>query len=268
MAALALGLSACGIRFVEHSFEDDKAVPEKIESVVIQTGSGNVSIRYTKGATQTTIHRRVTHRRDQKPEGETHKVEGTVLTLHDCGDNCSVDYQVNLPSDKVIVHGTVGSGDVTAEEVAEVDVNAGSGHVIARHVGGKVRIDANSGDVVVEDAKGDVTAHVGSGHARLQDIKGKTTVDSGSGNVTGSGIDNDVNVIAHSGHVELRMASKRTVRAETGSGDITLRVPDGPYKVDTESGSGDKRIDIATDPNAATALTLRAGSGNITVTPA
>ncbi|GLZ33204.1 hypothetical protein Lesp02_53920 [Lentzea sp. NBRC 105346] len=268
MAALALGLSACGIRFVEHAFEDDKAVSDKIESVVIQTGSGNVSIRYTEGTTQTTIHRRVTHRRDQKPEGETHKVDGKVLTLNDCGNDCSVDYQVNLPSKEVKVGGTVGSGDVTVEGLAEVDVNAGSGHVIARHVGGKVRIDASSGDVVVEDAKGDVTAHVGSGHARLQDIKGKTTVDSGSGDISGSGIDNDVNVIAHSGHVELRMVSKRTVRAETGSGDIILRVPDGPYKVDTESGSGDKHIDIATDPNATTVLNLRAGSGNITVSPA
>jgi hypothetical protein len=57
------------------------------------------------------------------------------------------------------------------------------------------------------------------------------------------------------------------VRIEAGTaGDVELRVPDVGYRVDVDS-VGTERVDVAEDPAATRSLSVRAGVGNISVTP-
>lgn len=268
VVTLGAALSACGVQFVHHGFQQDHVVKDSIASVRAQSGSGNVSVRWVDGATETKIHRKVQHPRNRKPEGDSHRMEGNVLVLDDCGNDCSVDYEVAVPTKDVKVLGDMGSGDVTIEGVASLQLNTGSGNVIVRDLAGVVRVDSGSGDFTAERIGGDVTAKLGSGNATLNDVKGKSTVHSGSGDITGEALDGDVSADANSGNVVLQLASKKAVRAESGSGDITVRLPGGPYKVVTGSGSGDKHVGVPTDPNASPEINLRAGSGNIVVQPA
>ena len=85
-------LTGCGIRIMKYEFQDDHVVAEKFTSVRVRTGSGEVSIRYQQGLTETKIHRKVEHLKDNRPSGVSHRVEGTSLSLDECGNNCSIDY--------------------------------------------------------------------------------------------------------------------------------------------------------------------------------
>jgi hypothetical protein len=261
--AVTLSLSSC-VQFVEHSFSDDHTVDSGVSSVRMQNGSGDVKVRYREGGA-TTIHRVVVHRRDEKPSGDTHRVEGDVLVLGGCGDNCSVNYEVWVPSANVRVLGEVGSGDVEVAGVASVEVNAGSGNVVVRDIAGPVRVETGSGDVRINDVAGDVTSKAGSGGIRLDGVKGSVVVDSGSGDIDGKRMSGGVTADTGSGGVRLELVSPQSVRAHSGSGDVTVRVPAGPYRVDAVAGHGTRDVGVTDDSKAEHELWVRADTGDVSV---
>ena len=285
--ALLVGavLTACGIRIVKYEFSDDHTVAQAFTSVRVRTGSGDVSIRHVQGLSETKIHRRVGHEKNNRPTGIAHRVEGNTLVLDDCGDDCDINYDVQVPSADITVQGDVGSGDATIEGLASVDYKASSGKFRAWNIAGNVQITAGSGDIEVRDVTGDVkaiassgrftasrvkggvTADLGSGDIRLDQLQGKTLVTTGSGDINGSALDNDLTAEARSGDVDLNFVSARTVRVDSTSGNLTVRVPasSGPYRVTAESGSGDRRVDVQNDPAAKYELKLTASSGDVKV---
>ncbi|MCE6995628.1 DUF4097 domain-containing protein [Saccharothrix sp. S26] len=243
----ALALTSC-VRLVQNGFDDSHTVSEQVTEVRLRNGSGNVVVRGEEGATATEIRRRVEYPKDvDKPGGVSHRVEGSTLVLDGCGSRCSVDYEVTVPSKDVRITGENSSGDVRIEGVAGVEVEIGSGDATFRDVAGVVRVDNSSGDLEVAGVGGEFTGKVGSGTTRLSDMRGPVTVDSSSGDVT------------------VRLAAVNSVRADAGSGNVTVDVPQGAFKVDVDAGSGEKDIKVEDDPNAAAVLTLRSGSGDVTV---
>lgn len=288
LVAVLMGalLSGCGIRIMKYEFSDDHTVAEKFTSVRVRTGSGNVAIRHVEGLSETKIHRRVEHEKNNRPTGVAHRVEGSALVLNDCGNDCTVNYEIQVPSADITVEGLdVGSGDSVFEGLAAIDYKVGSGKVEARNIKGNVQVTSGSGNVDVRDVTGDVranvssgrfeasrvkgsvTADLGSGNIVLDQLQGKVMVNTSSGNINGTAIDNDVTADADSGNVELNFVSARTVRVVSSSGNITVRVPGsaGPYRVNAESGSGDRKVDVPTDPAAKYELKLTADSGNVKV---
>ncbi|HEX7306883.1 DUF4097 family beta strand repeat-containing protein [Lentzea sp.] len=258
-------LTGCGIRIVEYEFADDHVVAEKITSVRARNGSGDVTIRYQQGLTETKVHRRVQHNKNNKPNGPTHHVEGTALVLDTCGDNCEANYDVLVPSADVTVVGDVGSGNAVVEGVASVEYSTGSGDITTLDIAGDVKVDAGSGDFRATRVGGAVTADLGSGRIELNTVKGKLLAVARSGDIDGSFLSGDVIADCGSGRVELTMAEPRSIRANSGSGDVNVRVPGGPYKITGNSGSGDRDIHVATDPNASLELNLSTGSGEVRV---
>ncbi|MFD9702613.1 DUF4097 domain-containing protein [Lentzea sp. NPDC059081] len=258
-------LTGCGIRIVEYEFSDDHVVGEKITSVRARNGSGDVTIRHQQGLAETKIHRRVQHNKNNKPSGPTHHVEGTVLVLDSCGDHCEANYDVLVPSADITVVGDVGSGDAVVEGVASVEYSTGSGDVTTLDIAGDVKVNAGSGDFRATRVGGTVTADLGSGRIELNTVKGKLLAVARSGDIDGSFLSGDVIADSGSGRVELTMAEPRSVRANSGSGDVNVRVPGGPYKITGNSGSGDRDIHVATDPNASLELNLTTGSGEVRV---
>jgi DUF4097 and DUF4098 domain-containing protein YvlB len=55
------------------------------------------------------------------------------------------------------------------------------------------------------------------------------------------------------------------VDLESGSGDITLKVPSGPYKLDLRTGAGDQKITIPTDSTATRKITAETGAGDVEI---
>jgi hypothetical protein len=247
--AAAVALTSC-VRLVENGFDDVHSVADQVTEVRLQNGSGDVIVRSraAAGTGATEIRRHVQYPKDRdKPEGASHHMEGTTLILNGCGNRCAVDYEVTVPSKDVRIVGNNDSGDVRLESVAAVEIEVGSGDTTVRGVAGVVRITTGSGDLDVADVDGDFTGRVSSGRTHLADMRGKVTIDNGSGDV------------------DVQMAAVVSVRAETGSGDLTVKVPKGAYQVDVDADSGEKAVEVGNDPNATAELVLRAGSGDVTV---
>lgn len=268
LVALLVGavLTACGIRIVRYAFEDDQVVAEKFTSVRARTGSGNVSIRFQQGLTETKIHRKVGHAKDNRPSGVSHRVEGTALVLDSCGNNCEIDYEVLVPSADITLLGDVGSGDLTAEGLASVEYKTGSGKITVRDIKGDVKATTGSGDFDATRIGGAVTADLGSGRISLDAVKGKMLVSTSSGDIEGIALDNEVTAVASSGRVDLTFSSARSVSIDTGSGDVFVKLPGGPYKISGRlDGDLDRSITVPTDPTASLELKLNIGSGDLRV---
>lgn len=259
--------TGCGIRIMKYEFADDHVVAEEFTSVRVRSDddSGDVTIRYQEGLAETKIHRVVEHTKDNKPSGVAHRVEGDVLVLDGCGRNCEIDYVVLVPRASISVVGDVGSGDAIFEGLSSIDFKTGSGDITARDIAGDVKAKAGSGNVRATRIGGALTADLGSGDIELDAVKNKVLAHTASGNIDGIALGGEVIADAGSGRIELRLTDARPVRANSGSGDVTVRAPGGPYKVTGMSGSGDRRIHVATDPNAQNELNLSTGSGDVEV---
>ncbi|WP_114451565.1 DUF4097 family beta strand repeat-containing protein [Halopolyspora algeriensis] len=221
-----------------------------IRRVEVDSGSGSVDVRYEPGAEAEVQQRK--HRWWggwwSDDSGSNHGViDGVLLLDTRCGWNCTIDYTVTLPK-RVPVTGDLGSGSIDIAGMSSVDIEVGSG------------------SIAVHGSPGPVTARTGSGSIELGDVAGKIDVETGSGGIEGRNLRAD-DIAAHtnSGSAVLQLLSPRSVDVETGSGEIDLTVPPGPYRVDAETGSGSTEIDVDRDPGAERSLTLSTGSGGIHV---
>lgn len=245
-AATATVLTGCGGVGAKLTFSDvEKA---KVTDIVITGGSGDVMIR-TAAITETRINR-IIHRNSDP--GSSYRVEGATLSIDtDCGPNCSVDYDITAPQG-VKVRGSLGSGDIGLTEVGAVDLSL------------------TSGDMMINQVKGDVTAKATSGEITLNDVTGKVTASVQSGNVRAMRIGGGpVDVRATSGDVDVDVVKPMSVTAQTTSGDVTAHIPAGRYDIRTSARSGDVRLDglgLDDDAQSPNKLNISATSGDVTVT--
>jgi lia operon protein LiaG len=140
---------------------------------------------------------------------------------------------------------SVASADVAADRTrGTLRISTGSGNVDLRTASGDVSLESGSGDITVAGAQGPtLKLSTGSGNVTISDGKaGMLTVETGSGSidVTGSSGD-DVSFNTGSGNVDVTLvATFQALSVETGSGDVTLRVPPTVgAQVDLDTGSGD-----------------------------
>ena len=140
---------------------------------------------------------------------------------------------------------SVASADVAADRTrGTLRIATGSGNVDLRTASGDVTLETGSGDITVAGAQGStLKLSTGSGNVTVSDGKADLLhVETGSGSieVTGSSGD-DVSFDTGSGDVDVTLVATFTsLRVETGSGDVTLRVPPTVgAQVDLDTGSGD-----------------------------
>ncbi|SHE58655.1 DUF4097 family beta strand repeat-containing protein [Streptoalloteichus hindustanus] len=264
MATGASLLSSCGWeRF--STFEDDAQVKERVRHVRIEDGSGDVRIRVAAGDASA-VHRRITHRESKDRPGASHRVEGDTLVLtRRCGDFCTINYDITVPRD-VDVTGGDGSGNIEATGVSAVNIVVSSGDVTARDVAGAVNVRTSSGSVRVQRASGSVRVRSGSGDVQLDDLPGAVDVDDDSGRVRGQGLRGDTVVRSGSGDVELTLTEPRSVRAHATSGSVTVRAPQGKYRVNATTNSGNRNVNVTEDPSSSVMLEATTTSGDVTIT--
>ena len=142
----------------------------------------------------------------------------------------------------------LGVGEATVRNVdGTILVDVAAANVTTTGTRGALTLDTGSGDVRVSDAQGSVTIDAGSGDMTIEGMKGdELLVDGGSGNVTardvqvrrasfdlGSGdtrvaglAADELIVDSGSGSVDIALTSAiARASLDTGSGDVTLRVP-------------------------------------------
>ncbi|HEV2213593.1 MAG TPA: DUF4097 family beta strand repeat-containing protein, partial [Gammaproteobacteria bacterium] len=158
------------------------------------------------------------------------------------GINLHVDLLVKLPKGvKLTLDHKVGK--VTGSGLASaLDIHTSSADVRIEKHSGDISADTGSGDLEFSDTTGALDLHTGSGDVDLRHQKGGDIVfHTGSGDVKLTDAEGSVDGECGSGDVVIDTLKAGTVKLETGSGDIDL------------------------SQATARSLTLRSGSGDLTL---
>src|SRR2546429_114544 len=182
-----------------------------------------------------------------------------------------------------VIRVSVASADVSADRTrGTLRVSTGSGHVDLRDGTGDVSLETGSGDITVSGTSGTrLHLNTGSGGVTLRDGKASDLkVETGSGDIEATNTSGDeVSFETGSGNVDVALVTTfRSLRIETGSGDVTLKVPQTlGAQVDLDTGSGDidlggltlqvRRLEhdhiTGTIGDGSGRLSVETGSGNV-----
>jgi DUF4097 and DUF4098 domain-containing protein YvlB len=191
-------------------------------------------------------------------EGSIEAVEKTVIDLRGndltvevprrhgtfFGRDPKVRVAVRVPVDSALRFATA-SADVSAVGTyAEVRGKTASGDVTVEHAT-EVQLETASGDLRVDDVRGEAGLRAASGDIRIGHVGGPLRASVVSGDLRVEAADNGAHVEAVSGDIEVRSLAAGGVEVKTVSGDVTLGVPQGTrVKVDVSTVSGDLTSDV------------------------
>jgi Toastrack DUF4097 len=219
----------------EHRGQIDASV------VRLDVGSGSVTVR--RGPVDRIAL--ATRSWSWRDPGTSWTRDGDALQLNGCGWGCSIDYDLVVPAG-TRVEGKSGSGSVHVQGASAVDVEVGSGSIDVRDVAGAVHASTSSGSVVLDRVTGPATAH------------------SSSGSVSGTELAGPVDATTSSGSVRVDLTRPQSVRAETSSGDVSVAVPPGRYRISINSShsAADRYpAGVVADSSARYSVDLRTSSG-------
>ncbi|GAA3811808.1 DUF4097 family beta strand repeat-containing protein [Sphaerisporangium flaviroseum] len=115
--------------------------------------------------------------------------------------------------------------------------------------GVRVNVSSGSGDITLSALSEQFQAKTGSGTIDANGLGGKRAV-----------------AEAGSGDIELRFTgAPDDVRVGTGSGEGIVRVPEGTYHVTTDTGSGERKVEVTSDESSPRRIVVRTGSGDAKV---
>jgi hypothetical protein len=124
-----------------------------------------------------------------------------------------------------------GGGDVEIAGIGQLDLNDGSGEIILQDLRGDVEIEDGSGEITVSGVQGNVRIHDGSGEIDLHDVVGSVVISDGSGEITITRVGRDVTVSDSSGSIEVdEVGGSFTVRDDS-SGDVDYRRVKGQVRI-------------------------------------
>jgi hypothetical protein len=244
---VATGAGVAVFGFGDKSSTETHDVSEKVTELRLETGAADVTI---ESGDRTRVEVERSYWWGSGDSKAAYQLDGDTLVLKsECGMRCDVDsFVVTVPVGTKVTGGN-GSGELALQGNLDVDVKSGSGDVSALQMDGPFTLQAGSGDIDVDGAKGAVNVKTGSGKVSVHGVSGGPLFAR-----TGSG------------DLELSVDTAMPVDAQTGSGDLELQVPSqGSYKVEEDTGSGDKNVGVPDSPNGTYTLKLKTGSGDLDV---
>lgn len=222
VAGVALTFGVLGVvsMFMHREHTTTQQFTQPITRLVADTDTGDVRIRAGAAGLPVQVTSRVGESFDNARSSAT-VTDGVLRLTGRCRfivlpDNCGVSYSVTVPPGTVIMV-TTGTGDAVIDGTSEtITVNTGTGDVDVRDVqAARVSADTGTGTIQLEftAAPTDVVAHSGTGDVDI------TVPDDGSDYrvVTDSGVGDVTDGLQHND------SSTRSIRAETGTGDVRLK---------------------------------------------
>lgn len=191
-----------------------------------------------------------------------------VLSL---GRGGAVRVDIELPTRSRLDISSASAG-VDADGVySECRFASASGAVRVATVVGNIKADTASGDISVGDLSGDARIATASGDVTIDRIDGDVTFQSASGSLTIGTMRGHVKHQAASGSVTVSDAAGGGLRAQTGSGEVAVGIPEGTaarLELKTHSGAVDNDLQASDGPadgDETFILQARTGSGDISI---
>lgn len=194
--------------------------------------------------------------------------EGEIKVTAELQDPEKIEYEVSQDGDSITVSAETKSDSradvsVTVPENTEFKLSTGNGSVDAVGVQAPGQVSSGNGSIMLEGVRGDILGNIGNGNVSLVDVAGSFNLNVGNGNITfqgemTAGGDNTFNVGNGSVTIELTGSPSVALELETDDGDVRSDLPV------TQSEVSEGRL-VGNIGNAEAALTVHAGSGNITI---
>jgi lia operon protein LiaG len=198
------------------------------------------------------------HERDGKRDGRRVTIAGNGGGL-----DARADLRIAVPSGRqVSVYLAVGEVSVTNVN-GDLHINASSAPVTASGTRGELEIDVGAGPVQVTQSRGDLSVDTGSGGVTASDVRGESvSIETGSGDVTASNLNSSqLSIDTGSGNIQVTGLTAPQVTLQTGSGSVTADLSGEVWNVNVETGSGD--VTLKVPPTLAAEVDIETSSGDI-----
>lgn len=233
--ALVVGagaLAGCVDRGPTHTETKQLSFEHRVDRVVFDLDSGGITV--TPGAQGKVGIARTLTWTDARPAYKE-EWQGNVLKISSrCdGRHCSADYKVQLPS----------SVQITATTEA--------GIIDTRAVAGAQQLKTVSGDIRVTGASGTLSATVESGNITADGLSATTA-----------------SARTRSGNLNLgfvKAPARVTARAQSGNVSVTVPHNGQQYRVQADTGAGQKSVKVAQAASGQAAITAHSDAGNIDI---
>ena len=164
---------------------------------------------------------------------------------------------------------TSGSGEVSLDRGADVEVRTGSGDITLETATGSCDVKCGSADVRIGSIGADAEILAGSGDVVVGSAAAAFKVKIGSGDLVLSSAGHAVDAMSGSGDLVLKRIEQGRVKVKAGSGDISIGVAEGTAAyLDIMTVTGDVSSDLeasdAPDGHDRTVdINIQSGSGDI-----
>ncbi len=202
---------------------------------------------------------------DDHDDGDRKKTEGKQVTIAGSGGGLAAhaDLRIGVPMGRrVALFLAVGKVSVTNVN-GDLSVDVASGPVTTSGTRGEMAIDVGSGGVQVTKATGELSIDTGSGAVTASEIRGESiSIETGSGEVTATNLkSNQLTIDTGSGNIEVTGLTAPQVSLETGSGSVIADLSGEVWNVNVETGSGD--VTLKVPPTLAAEVDIETSSGEI-----
>jgi lia operon protein LiaG len=202
---------------------------------------------------------------DDEDHGERKKQDGKQVTIAGTGGGTAAhaDLRIGVPMGRTVaLHLAVGK--VSATNVhGSLSIYVASAPVTTSTTRGALDINVGSGEVQVTNARGELSVDTGSGEVKVSDVRGESiSIETGSGGVSASNLrSNDLSINTGSGNIDVTSLTSPKVSLETGSGSVMADLAGEIWDVNVETGSGD--ITLKVPPTLAAEVDIETSSGDI-----
>jgi len=198
-------------------------------------------------------------------ERDKDKEKGRRVTIAARGGGLDAyaDLRITVPAGKrVAIYQAVGKVAVTNVN-GDLSIDVAAAPVTASGTRGELSIDVGSGAVQVTQARGDLSVDTGSGSVGLSDVRGKSvSIDTGSGDITATAVrSSELSVETGSGNIQVTGLIAPHVKLETGSGAVAADLSGEVWDVSVETGSGD--VTLKVPPTLGAEVDIETSSGEI-----
>jgi lia operon protein LiaG len=198
-------------------------------------------------------------------DDEKRRQEGRQVTIAGSGGGLQAyaDLRLIVPRGKN-VDLYLAAGKIAVNNVeGDLNIDAASAGVTSTNTRGELRIGVGSGGVQVTQSRGELSVSTGSGAVALGDVRGEqVSVETGSGEVTATDIRSaQLSVETGSGDIRVSNLMAPQVSLQTGSGAVTADVSGELWSVNVETGSGD--ITLRVPPTLGAEVDIETSSGDI-----
>ncbi|QQX80196.1 hypothetical protein JK628_22465 [Shewanella sp. KX20019] len=232
-AAIALTLSGCIINVngahagpMDHQKKTIKIEAAGIDTLVADTGAGDLKIQGVVGLTQITVIADIYTYGDIKADLTLDKKGSNAKLVAEFDSNINfsrspyIDLTIQVPADMMLKLED-GSGDIEISNVtANIQLEDGSGDLSIQG-GNNLNIIDGSGSVSISNTTGTLTLEDGSGSINLNGIGGDTNIDDGSGDMTVTNVNGHVVIDDGSGDIEVDNTKGLSI-VDSGSGDLSV----------------------------------------------